>query len=506
MTFLNLWRAASIALAALLLLATPAAAGWKRADTPRFIVYSDGDTGQLRDAALQLELYESALRLLHQLDPNGASKHRIAIYLVRSHDQLVAVEPGLPEDVAGFYQATNDEIFALAIRERRDQTTLLHEYAHHFMIGSFATGFPSWFVEGYAEYFASAQLQPRRMVVGEVNRGRGDWLTYGQWLPLQLILTRHPFEFQDPKAVSMYYAQSWLLTHWFLSNPERMPILYAYIDRLRAGMDPVEAMEAASGVTIAQLDRQQREYARQRMAIKIITGDQFPQPELQVTDISAGEGALILLGLRLSSTLGEDAALLDDIRHQVAPYPDDRFSQLLLARAELRLGDKAEARSLLEKRLAASPDDIDVLRLLGETLWVQARDNQAEGLALVRDARRHLAKAYQIDPNDYRTLMLLAETRQISPNYPTDNDVETLLAGLDLAPQVATLRVMAAQSRARRDEYVEAIDLLQPLASNPHASGATNMARALIAQYRAKAGGGEAETTATPVEVAPTAE
>ena len=56
MTFLNLWRAASIALAALLLLATPAAAGWKRADTPRFIVYSAGDT------AAAEENYRAAIR------------------------------------------------------------------------------------------------------------------------------------------------------------------------------------------------------------------------------------------------------------------------------------------------------------------------------------------------------------------------------------------------------------------------------------------------------------
>jgi tetratricopeptide (TPR) repeat protein len=501
----NLCCAMLLTLVTLVGLATPATAEWRRADTPRFVVYSDGDTGQLRDAALQLELYESALRLLHQLDPNGAPKHRIAIYLVGDHAALTAVEPGLPDDVAGFYQATNDEIFALAVRERRDQSTLLHEYAHHFMIGSFATGFPSWFVEGYAEYFASAQLQPRRMVIGEVNRGRGDWLAYGQWLPLQTILTRRPFEFQDPKAVSMYYAQSWLLTHWFLSNPARTPILYAYIDKLRTGMDPVEAMEAASGMTLAQLDRQQREYARQRMAIKIITGDQFPQPDVRVTTLSAAEDSLLLLSLKLSSTPEKDPALLEEIRRRTAPFPDDRFAQLLLSRAELRQGDKAVARSLLEQRLAASPDDVDVLRLLGETLWEQARDDP-DGMALVRDSRRYLAKAYQIAPDDYRTLMLLAETRQVAPNYPTDNDVETLLAGLELAPQVATLRVMAAQARARREEYDEAIDLLQPLAASPHASGATSMARHLIAQYRARLAGEEPATGSDAAAVEPAAE
>ena len=481
------------ALASCVLSSPAQALEWRRADTPRFIVYSDGDAGTLREAAQQLELYETALRLMHQLDPNGASAQRIAIYLVRDHAGLTAVEPDLRDEVAGFYQATDDEIFAMAIRERRDQSTLLHEYAHHFMIGSFATGFPAWFIEGYAEYFASAQLQPRRMVVGEVDRGRGDWLTYGQWLPLDLILTRRPFEFEDPNAVSMYYAQSWLLTHWFLSDSSRMPMLYAYINQLRQGAEPIAAMEIATGMTAARLERTLRDYSRQRLAIKIISGDQFPQPEVHITSVAPAEGQMIPLSLRLSSTVGEDEALLAEIRRQASTYPDDRFARLLLARAELRLGDRDAARTLLEGLLTETPADADALRLLGEAIWDQARDGPSDQLALVREARGHLAKAYALNPDDYRTLFLLAETRQVSPDFPSDNDVETLLAALDLAPQVPTLRIFTAQARARRQEYAQAIDLLQPLASSPHPSGATVLARTLIDRYQTASEEAEAD-------------
>src|SRR5690606_5619244 len=108
-----------------------------------------------------------------------------------------------------------------------------------------------------------------------------------------------------PKAVSMYYAQSWLLAHWFVSSPQRMPMLYAYIDNLQRGMEVVPAMEAATGMTLAQLERQQQAYIRQRMAIKIITSEQFRQPEIKITTLSPVEGDLLLLGLRLSSTVGE---------------------------------------------------------------------------------------------------------------------------------------------------------------------------------------------------------
>lgn len=486
---MTLNRLTGLALAGLTLLAaTPALAEWRRADTPRFIVYSDGNERSLRDSALQLELYENALRNMHGLDPNAASPQRIAIYLVQGSKDLKAVEPELRDEVAGFYQATNDEIFALAIRERRDMETLLHEYAHHFMMGTFvtgATGFPAWFVEGYAEYFSNADLQPTRMVVGDVNRGRADWLNYNAWLPLNLILTRRPFEFQDPKAVSMYYAQSWLLAHWFVSNSQRMPMLYTYIDNLKRGMEAVPALEAATGMTVAQLESQQKIYMRQRMAIKIITSDQFRQPEIKITMLSPAEGDLLLLGLRLSSTGGEDAALLAEIQRRTAPYAGQRAADLLLARAELKLGDKALAAAILERLLAAAPDDLDALRLLGDTLFEQARD-QGGDRDLLRQARVHLAQAYRLNPDDYRVLSLLAETRQGSPDFPSDNDVETLLAALELAPQVTGLRIFTAQARARREEYPQAIALLQPLAGSPHPDGATALARALIERYRAE--------------------
>lgn len=493
-------RLAGLALTCLgLLAANPALAEWRRAETPRFIIYSDGNERSLRDSALQLELYENALRLKHGVNPDGASPQKIAIYLVQGSRDLKAVEPGLRDEVAGFYQATNDEIFAMAIRERRDMETLLHEYAHHFMLGSFATGFPAWFVEGYAEYFSNAELRPTRMVIGDVNQGSANWLNSTAWLPLNLILTRRPFEFQDPKAVSMFYAQSWLLTHWFVSSPQRMPMLYAYMDNLKKGMEPVPAMEAATGMTVGQLERQQQVYMRQRMAITVITSEQFRQPEVRVTTLSPAEGDLLLLGLRLSSTVGEDAALLAEIRQRTARYPGERAADLLLARAELRLGDKAQAADILQRLLTAAPDDLDALRLQGDTLFEQARE-QGGDRDLLRQARVHLARAYRLNPDDYRVLTLLAETRQGSPDFPSDNDVETLLAAVELAPQVAHLRVFTAQVRAHREEYPQAIALLQPLAASPHPDGATVLSRALIERYR------EAMTPsdeATSVETSP---
>ncbi len=500
-----IWAGALAAALLLGLFASPAAAEWKRAETTRFIVYSDGDARSLTEAALQLELYESALRLMHQLDPAAAPQNRIAIYLVGDEADLRKVQPELRENVAGFYRATHDDIFAIAIRERRESSTLLHEYAHHFMIGSFSPGFPAWFIEGYAEYFSSAQLNSQRITLGEVSRGRGDWLTYTNWLPLNLILTRRPWEFQDSNAVSMYYAQSWLMTHWFISDPARMAMFRNYVVRMQDGADPVAAMEAAVGMPIGRFEQTLRAYSRSRLPIKIITGVSLPRAEVTTTTLSRAENDLLLLDLRLTSNGDQDdPALLEEIRRRTAPYPTDPFARRLLARAELRLGEASAARTVLEPLVAAVPTDADARRLLGEAIWTAARDGDLDNealLAAVRAARTHLSAAYEQRPTDFRTLYLLAETRSISPSFPNDNDMETLLAALELAPQASHVRLFAAQAHARRDELGPAIGLLYPLATSPHPDGATALARALIDRYRAEMD--DTDSEAAPSQDAP---
>ncbi|KAK0340537.1 hypothetical protein LTR94_030106, partial [Friedmanniomyces endolithicus] len=181
---------------------SPALAQWKRAETRGFVIYSDGDAAVLRENALQLELFESSLRYFHNLNPAERFPGKLHIYMVRRHDGLEAVRPGLHESVAGFYQRTNDGVYAMAIRERGDNSTLLHEYAHHFMTAAFNETYPSWFVEGFAEYFSTAQLTSRRVAIGDFNRGRAQWLEHGNWLPIAEIVDKRPWQLGDSNAVA----------------------------------------------------------------------------------------------------------------------------------------------------------------------------------------------------------------------------------------------------------------------------------------------------------------
>ena len=171
----------------------PAHADWLKAESERFIVYSDGGEGKLREFVQELETFDRFLRLRMGLDVNETPPRKLPIYLVASRRGLTQVRPDLPENVAGFYMATDEDIFGIALR---DQTvnTLKHEYAHHFMMQNFSYPYPGWFVEGFAEYFATVEIEKSRILVGKYNENRAYWLQAASWMPMTELLSKRPLQ------------------------------------------------------------------------------------------------------------------------------------------------------------------------------------------------------------------------------------------------------------------------------------------------------------------------
>jgi hypothetical protein len=61
---------------------------------------------------------------------------------------------------------------------------------------------------------------------------------------------------------SVFYAQSWALTHWILrSQPDKTKALFAYLDRVSEGGQPMAAWKEAFGS--ANVERELEVYVRQ---------------------------------------------------------------------------------------------------------------------------------------------------------------------------------------------------------------------------------------------------
>lgn len=474
------------ALGMLLLLPAAAEARWLRAESPRFIVYSDGDEATLREYANKLEDFDTILRAFYGLQPDGVPAQKLEIYLVRRRDSLKRVNPDVGERIAGFYSSSTSGIFAIAENEPGEEEsddTLLHEYTHHFMLQNLRGFYPGWLVEGFAEYYMTAKLRASVFVIGNPNSGRAYQLLNERWVPTEEVLAKRPLEVPDSQ-VGGYYAQAWLMTHYMLSDPVRRKQLFAYVRELAKGVKSIDAWIAATGEDIATLDKKLQTYKRGNLPATGFNRKPHGAAEIQVTALTPAADALLLEGLRLKRGVPPDQAsdFVAAIRTAAAKFPGDRFANLTLAQAEVQYGDRAAGEVILDRLIATNADDVDAIVVKALGLMRAAEDDNDNYRKLYIQAGKLFARANALRPDDYRVLYAYAQTRRSDPDYPSDNTLNVLLLAAELAPQVAEIRVEAARGLILRKRFDEAIEQLTPVANSPHGGGAAEAAKTLLKQ------------------------
>lgn len=444
---------------------------WLRVTTPSFDIRGRVDAKTLLRLAREVEDFDRLLRSLH--DVSGQAPARpLALYITPSESDVRRVRPNGPR-VTGFYSASVGDVFAILSidgGEDRGRAVLFHEYTHHFMLQNAPAAYPAWLVEGYADYFAPTRFTPDAVEVG-VTSHRIAWLRGAVWSPFQDILGRRALTGKQ-QDIAAFYAQSWLLTHYMMSDPARLARLIRYASAVATGGDPVALMPEAAGVPLAELERVLKRY------MQALPGRRLPRPanastrDLAITRLPPSADALILENQRLKMGVpaSERAALLAQIRDRAARFSGDRLAELTLARAENDYGDRTKAQALLRGRIAADPTDVEALQLLGWSCMLQARAEPAAAARWLGEAREHLAAAFKLDPDNPLVLYDYALTRRGEPSYPSDNILNVLLKAQAIAPQVSAFRLGAVDGLVRRDRFDEAAVLLQPLFNNPHAS------------------------------------
>ncbi|GAA0770483.1 DUF1570 domain-containing protein [Actinomadura yumaensis] len=472
------------ALATLSLTATAARADWLKAESERFIVYSEGSERSLRDYVQKLETFDRVMRYRSGLPMDQAPLRKLPIYLVGSRSGMLRVNPATPQNVVGTYFPTSEDIFAVAIRGENDEI-LLHEYVHHFMLESAPAAYPGWFVEGFAEYYMTAEIEADEVQLGGYSENRAYWLFNGTWLPLEVLLRSRPGEVRRSSYRETYYPVAWLLTHWFFSDPDRLRQLSAYLMAVSDGEDPVEAMESATGLSLAQLRFELRQYLMSRRLMGRVIKSDFPAADIVVTRLPRSANDLLLINQRLKIGVKDEdgAALGQEVARIAARHGDDPLALLAAGHAGLHFGDTVAGERALQRLVELEPDNVEALQFLAEERLrlAEAAEDEAERVSLKREARVYLGRAYAATDNDYRTLMLIAEMRHGEPGYPNDNDMLTLGLAFERAPQLAGVRLNYADALIQRDQKDEAIAVLKPLANNPHGGAASDRAAQMIA-------------------------
>ena len=522
-------RTFGLALAALAVWTAPAHADWLRAETEHFIIYGDTSERALRAYAEKVERFDFLLRTYYPITVDHEIP-KLEIYLADGRRDMLKAEPGISASVAGFYSPNSSRIHAVVdTASRMGDQVIFHEYGHHFMFQMAGAAYPSWFVEGFAEYYSTADIRPDRIQFGRHSEGRMLMIVQqpvNSWAPMADVLKWRISDSGRYRAGD-YYAQAWGLTHYFMSTPERTRMLGQYLAAVLRGEDSVAAMQAATGRTPEQLQNDMRLYLAG--SIQYHTPQiEVPTPEVEITRLSPSQSELAWLDLRLdrqpvkiepfAPREGESdrararreeamresaefrAQLIRDALAAGERHSGSRIGLLVKARAHRLDGRSPEGFEVLEPVLTADEADPVTLRLAAELLldMAKAETDPAEATGHRREALAYLSRALDADPLDFRIYRALNESRVGQPGYPSDNDLRTLEVGTQLAPQSFDMRMRLGRAYMARGLHAEAMEIVQPVANSPHGGSWARQAKTLIASAQTAMG-----RTADPVEETP---
>jgi hypothetical protein len=485
-------------------LAAPAQARWIRVESPHFIVWSDGGEPRVREYVQQLEMFDWLLRYYHGVKADAGRK--LDVYLVARHDELKQIEPGISDDIRGFYKATAGDIAAFAMAhdprfeavsglEKFVEDPVFHEYVHHFMLNYFPYGYPGWLVEGYAVYFGSTTVKGSRIEYGKYSAQRYFVLTSDPWIPLSTLLTSEATKL-PPNRLLQFYSEAGLLTHYFMETPERRKQLDAYTQAVGRGTPSLQAMQNATGMSIDQLDATLHTYMHGRFSYSAVERKAEPAA-LTVTELPESADDVLLdaeygrlEGRLLADKSRRDPAIyLKSIRATAARLAGDRMAQIAQARAEIYAGDRKTGETILDQRLKDDPNNIEALDLAAEARIDDAYDEKdfKRAKALAQDAQPLIGRAFKLDATRYQTLWVFVQSRRfLDEPYPSDNTLDVLETCLDYAPQAAEIRLETAHVLMNRRKFREAVNALQPLANDPHHSGAVEQAQAMLKEIESE--------------------
>lgn len=486
----------SLLTVALLIAPGIAQADWHEASTDHFVVYSDDSPERLERFATQLERFDKALRVMRKLaDEPAGDANRVTVYVVGGASTVARLAGS--SNVAGFYRARAGGSMAVVPRragtdalDLSAQAILLHEYTHHLMLSLWPhAAFPSWFVEGYAEFHATARFEKDGAVsFGLPPQYRGYGLLAGNALPAEKLLTAESRKLNDEQRDGLY-GRGWLLTHFLTFGGNRPNQLVAYLAAINQGKPPLDAGTETFG-DLKKLDRELERYKIGKFMGRTVPASLFALGPVKIRKLTPGEAATMDVRIVSKNGVNEKTApgVYAQARKAAAPFPNDPGAQIVLAETAYDAGDHTEAEAAADRAIAVNPKAIDAFVYKAMARMAVAAKKGDQSKETWSAIRKIIGTANRLDPDDPEPLTLFYRSFAESGQAPTKNARLGLYTAFALGPQDRELRMNAAVSYLQEDNKAMARELLKPLAYDPHSRGLAKAASDLIAAIDAGKG------------------
>jgi hypothetical protein len=486
----------SAAAACALMCSGAARADWMEAQSPHFVIYADESPGEIQRFSQELEVYHQALAQLTGIHPPDPSpSNRLTIFVVRDILQVQKLFGGKNHFVGGFYFPRAGDSLAVVphVSDTSDiggeqdfsMVSLMHEYAHHFLISNGSLPMPRWLGEGSAEFFSSAGFPSSGGIeIGMPAYHRIGELFGGIDVKVSQLL--------DPKydadgsraGIDSFYGKSWLLYHYLNLSGKRPGQLAKYGELLAKGEDSLQAGKDAFG-DLDQLDRELHKYLNQRkdMTDLVFSANQLPIGRVTVRELGEGEAEVmpLVIRTRVGVTPEQAKEVLPQAREAAAKYPDDPAVLTELAEAECDAHNFAESVKAADAALARDPRRTRAYYEKGRALFeLAAKAPAGEKDAAYQAAVAPLLALNKIEPDNPLPLLYYFRSFVERGAPPPADAVNGLARAAELAPYDLDLRLGLAEYQIGARDYRDARGNLVPIAYAPEGSPMSAAARELI--------------------------
>jgi tetratricopeptide (TPR) repeat protein len=458
-------------LAALLAIAMPAAANaeWKEATSTNFIVYSEGSQHQLTDFITKLEKFNFVLRTVkHVTAPPSPVK--LKVYLL---PDIGAVQKMAGSDgVAGYY--VQDARSPMMVGTRGSASTagidaesiLLHEYTHHFMYGYFPGTYPTWYSEGFAEFWGSTNILAHDVVeIGQPAEYRFGSFVYNRWLPLKKLLTAQSYA--DVPDLDLLYAEGWGLVRYVFDHPDRQRQLDSYLTAVNRGATYEQAMNRAFP-DVDRLDRELYDFVKSsHFSVVRLPFRAIDVGRIEIRTLRPAEQALTEYEVKLNQGTvlqREIAEFAAKVRAAANRYPDDPFALGLLAEVEQLAGNRDAALAAVDRLLRIQPGNARALMRKGKLQVEALRMARSADATAWDSARQMMIQANRSAPNDPIVLEAYYDSFVAQGVIPPSGAQNALYHAMELAPSDDDLRYKVAADFEKRNMIAEAIAVIRPAA------------------------------------------
>lgn len=471
----------------------PVQAAWRDYRSNHFQLYSDADPAQARALIRDLERFRSTLGLLTGFQVDRQVAPRFLIFGFASTADLQQLTGR--GNVDGLYFGALDQPVALLSLDGIGRSgrsagveVVFHEYVHFLLDRHDDFAYPLWYEEGYADYLSTMRFDGEDAIIGAVSAPRKAQLELadGDWIGLPVLLNSGPSYLSDAtrretpvSALSLQYAQGWLLVHWLNSSKARQAGLSTFLKTINdPDRPPGPAFEAAFGLRLDAAQAALKAYWRRGdLPLKRVRLDRrYRDLRLQERTLAPIEAACIPAEAlaRLEAWDKVTADRREALANAFAQAPRQAdLGRTLVRSLRYAAGNWQDALLLNTELLARFPRDAGLLTEQADLLLAQEK-------APVRpEAESLLRRAVEADPAYLPAYVMLVRLYLDGQGWPQDAE-QALAAARALAPGHDLVDLLAAQAYLKTDRIAEARSELARLAAFAGTPSRRKLAREIL--------------------------